>query len=260
MNGYTAPELPGGIVLVSLERAGSARAEAIRRAREGAPEGTLVWVRQPERPMARGGHAWQLAEPPGLHAALVLRPGLPAEDCAQLGPLAVLALGRALAERVEPMTDLRYRWPNDVLLDRGKVAGVWLDGGGKPERVDWLVVAWAVNVEASPADLGFDAASLQSDGASGAVAPAALLQSIARELASAIVTWDEDGFESPRSSWERRLLLGEPIHVALDDGTHVAGIAEAIDANGALSIRAGETLHRVGLDRFFALPGSGADR
>jgi BirA family biotin operon repressor/biotin-[acetyl-CoA-carboxylase] ligase len=258
MNDRATTELPGGIELISLERADSARSEAIRRARAGAPEGTLVWVRQSEEPMARADRAWRLAESPGLHAALVLRPGLPVEDCAQLGPLAVLALGRALAERVEPMTDLRYRWPNDVLLDRGKAAGVWLDGGGTLERVDWLVVAWAVNVAASPAELGFDAASLQSDGASGAVDPAGLLQSITRELASAIAIWDEDGFESPRSSWERRLLLGEPIHLVLADGTHVAGIAEAVDADGTLSVRAGETVERVALDRFFDLPGSAA--
>ncbi|MDZ7829011.1 MAG: biotin/lipoate--protein ligase family protein [Halofilum sp. (in: g-proteobacteria)] len=260
MNGRAPPELPAGIELVSLELAASARSEAARRARTGAPEGTLVWVRQPQRPMARANRAWQLAATPGLHAALVLRPGLPADECAQLGPLAVLAIGRALAERVEPMTDLRYRWPNDVLLDRGKVAGVWLEADGSPECVDWLVVSWAANVEAAPADLGFDAASLQSEGASGPVEPAGLLQSVVRELASAIVTWDEDGFESLRSSWERRLLLGEPIHLALEDGSHVAGIAEAVDANGALSVRAGETLHRVGLGRFFALPESGDDR
>lgn len=253
MNSRTDPELPGGLELVELEHASSAREEAVRRATEGAPEGTLVWVRRPERPLARHGRAWLIADEPGLHAALVLRPGLPAHECAQLAPLAVLAIGRALADRAEPMTDLRYRWPNDVLLDRGKVAAVWLDGDGSSEWIDWLVISWAVNVETSPVELGFDAASLAAEGASEAVAHAELLQSITRELVSAIVTWDEAGFESPRSSWAGRVLLGEPIHLQLFDGTHVAGTAEAVDEAGTLAVRTGERLREVDLDSFFGL-------
>ncbi|MDX1608509.1 MAG: biotin/lipoate--protein ligase family protein [Halofilum sp. (in: g-proteobacteria)] len=247
-------ELPAGLELVVLERAAGARDEAVRRARDGAEEGTLVWVHHVDDPRARAGRAWIVGQAPGLHAALVLRPGLPARDCAQLGPVAAIALGRALSTVVEPMTELHYRWPNDVLLDGGKVAGVWLDGEGDADCIDWLVVSWAVNTEATPESLGFDAAALQSDGAAGAVDHAALLQAVARELVSAIGTWDEAGFEPLLKSWRGRLALGGAIHLDLGDGNHVAGIAEALDEDGGLSVRANASAHRVTLERFFGLP------
>lgn len=249
-------ELPAGLELVALERAAGARDEAVRRAQAGAGEGTLVWVRHPEHPRARAGRAWLLGDAPGLHAALVLRPGLPARDCAQLGPVAAIAIGRALSALVEPMTELHYRWPNDVLLDGGKVAGIWLDGDGGADCIEWLVVSWAVNTDAAPESLGFDAAAVQPDGAAGAVDHAALLQAVAREFVSAIGTWDEAGFEPLLRSWRGRLVLGGAIHLELGDGTHVAGIAESLDADGGLSVRANASAHRVTLERFFGLPGA----
>jgi len=208
--------------------------------------------------MGRSGRRWLLADEPGLHAALVLRPGLAASDCAQLGPVAAIALGRALAGLVEPMTELHYRWPNDVLLDGGKVAGIWLDGGGTAERIDWLVVSWAVNTHAAPESLGFDAATVQGDGAAGAVDPATLLQAIARELVAGITTWDEAGFEPIVKSWRGRLSLGGAIRVDSAEGDSVAGVATTLHDDGSLSVRADANTHRVTLEHFFGLPGEPA--
>ena len=249
-------ELPAGLELVRVERAAGARDEAIRRAREGAAEGLLVWVLHPERPRARGGRDWLVGRSPGLHAALVLRPALPARECAELGPVTAVAIGRALAGVVEPMTELHNRWPNDVLLDGGKVAGVWLDGGGSDAHVDWLVLSWAVNVREAPERLGFDAASLQTDGAAGGVDPAALLQAIVRELVAAIATWDEAGFEPILRSWRGRLALGGPIRLDTAAGDNIAGVAAELHEDGSLSVRANTHIHRVMLEDFFGLPGA----
>lgn len=250
-----SPALPADLRLERLERAASSRDAAIERARGDAPEGTLIWVDHPTRPRGRGGREWLLDPDPGLHAALVLRPGLPADECAQLGPVTAVALGRAIGTFVRPMTELHYRWPNDVLLDGGKAAGIWVDGAGSAERIDWLVVSWAVNTATAPERLGFDAAALAREGAAGTIDPGALLQAIARQLVAAIGNWDESGFEPIRASWSGRLALGGAIHVATADGTTYAGTAESLDADGALTIRADATTHRVTLARFFGLPG-----
>lgn len=251
-------ELPAGIDLERLERAASAREEAVQRARAGADEGTLLWVSRPEAPRGRAGRAWLVGHDPGLHAALVLRPALAAVDCVQLAPVAAVAIGRAIGGLVEPMTELHYRWPNDVLLDGGKVAGIWLDGGGSAERVEWLVVSWAVNTNEAPEQLGFDAATLQRDGAAGTVDPAALLQTIVRELVAGITTWDEAGFEPILKSWRGRLALDGAIRLDTAAGDSIAGVATTLHDDGSLSVRADTHTHRVTLERFFGLPGNDA--
>lgn len=248
------PALPAGLGLVRMAEADSARAEAVRRARAGADEGTLVWVEAPAAPRARFGRAWLTEPDPGLHGALVLRPGLPAEECAELAPVAAVALGRAVSETVEAMTELHYRWPNDLLIDRGKAAGIWLDGGDDAARLDWLVVSWALNTRASPPGLGHDAAALAADGASGPLDHGALLATIARQLVAAITTWDEAGLDALVGAWRGRIRLGEAINVTTADGRPVTGTATAVDDDGALRLAtdAGRET-RIALARFFGL-------
>lgn len=249
------PELPRAYEPVRLETADDARSEAARRARDGAPEGTLVWVDSPTQARGRAGHDWLLPARGGLHAALVLRPGLPAATCAELSVAVMLALGRALADAVEPVTQLHYRWPNDVLLNNGKAAGVWLEGAGSAEALDWLVLAWAVNTAEPPADLGFEAAGVAPEGRVEAPDPGTLLQAIARHLLAWIERWDEEGFAPLRASWCGRLRLDESIRLRLPDGTAIEGTAEAVDDSGTLTVRTASGARQVALAEFFGLPG-----
>ncbi|MDZ7786681.1 MAG: biotin/lipoate--protein ligase family protein [Halofilum sp. (in: g-proteobacteria)] len=249
------PALPADLRLERLERASSAREATAERARAGAPEGTLVWVEHPERPRGRGGHEWLLGDEPRPARRAGAVPGRPWPRNAPSSGRWRRSPGRARsAPGVQPMTELHYRWPNDVLLDGGKAAGLWLDGEGAPQRIDWLVLSWAVNTATAPERMGFDAAALEREGAAAPVDAGELLQSVARQLVAAIATWDESGFEPVLSSWRGRLALGAAIHVAGADGTTFAGISESVDAEGALTIRADASTHRVTLARFFGLP------
>lgn len=248
------PALPSGLVPEPHERADGARAEAIRRARAGAEEGTLVFVERPTAPAARHGHAWQVPDAPGLHAALILRPGLPAAECAELGTVTLAALGAAISHVVQPMTELHYRWPNDLLLNRGKAAGIWLDGAGPADALDWLVIAWAVNTDAAPAALGHDAAALGVEGGVGAVDHGELLRSIARELLAGITVWDESGFEGILRRWRTRVATDCGFRAQLHDGERVEGTVAGIDATGALILRERGEADLLALNAFFGLP------
>lgn len=247
-----SPALPADLRLIRLDTADSARTEAIRLARAGAEEGTLVWVEQPQDPRARLDREWLLATEPGLHAALVLRPGLPAAECVQLAPVTAVALGRTFGAFAEPMSELHYRWPNDVLLDGGKVAGIWLDGDGSRDRLEWLVLSWAINTRQSPESLAFEASSLAHEGAAGdTIDHGELLQAIGRQLVATITTWDESGFAPILHSWRGRIPLGGEIDVTLADGVAVHGTALEIDEEGALSVATEGGTERMTLDRFF---------
>lgn len=246
------PELPAGLRLVRLHRADSARAEAARRAAEGAEEGTLVLIERPEDPRARLGREWLQTPEPGLHAALVLRPGLPVRDCVQLAPATAVALGRTFGSFTEPMTELHYRWPNDVLLDGGKVAGIWLDAGGSRERLEWLVLSWAINTRQAPESLGFEAAALAREGAaSEGIDHDELLQAICRRLVTTISTWDESGFAPILQSWQGRMPLGGEIGMTLGDGTTVHGTAAEISDEGSLIVEMNGRTESITLERFF---------
>ncbi len=250
----TPLELPPAYEPIVLESADDARAEAVRRARHGSPEGTLVWVRSPTAPRGRLDRPWLAGSGGALHAAVILRPTLPAAESAELAVAAALAIARAIADVVEPATELHYRWPNDLLLDSGKAAGIWLEGAGTAESLDWLVIGWAVNTNDPPEALGFDAAGVAREGRAGSVEREALLQAIARHLLAWIERWDDGEFAPLRSSWRGRLKLGEPLHLTLPDGSALDGSAEDIDEAGALTLHTDAGPRRVTLAEFFGLP------
>ena len=118
-----------------------------QRARElaagGAPHGTLITAREQSAGRGRQGRSW--VGPPGcaLLCSVIVR------DPPRLLPLAA---GVAVAEVAGPQATLK--WPNDVLLDRRKVAGILVEG--RPQQ-DWAVVGVGLNVavrlDELPADL-----------------------------------------------------------------------------------------------------------
>lgn len=248
------PALPSGIELVQLERGESVREEAIRRARAGAAEGTFVVVESPARGYGRHDREWLVPDDPGLHGAFVLRPNLPATECVELAAVAAVALGSAVSEYVQPMTELHYRWPNDVLLNAGKAAGLWMDAGGSRESLDWLVISWALNTDSSPAALGHDAASIAVEGGAEAFDPGEIVRAIAREFVASITIWDQTGFEPVLRQWSVRIPAGNAAAVELHDRERVEGVVERIDAGGGLVLRTEGGERSLALNDFYGLP------
>ena len=236
---------------VLLATADDAFAEARQRALEDAPEGTLVWVAHPERPVGQSGAPWHRPGG-GLHVALVLRPEFPLQRAGELGPLACVALGAAVAELAEPMTVLGYRWPNDLWLGSGKMAGVRLETGHEGDAEPWLVLGLNANVGATPeADLS---ASLAEQGHSPA-GPGDLLESFCRHFLEWINLWADQGFAPVHRAFVRRLQgLGEPVHLTLA-GESVEGTAEAVAGDGSLEVAGPRGRRAVSLEEFFGLPG-----
>lgn len=91
-------------------------------AREGAPAGTIVGADQQTAGHGRLGRPWHSASSGGLYFTVILRPQLPAAGL----PLVTLALGVAVADAVQLFTGLAcdLRWPNDVLANGRKLAGI----------------------------------------------------------------------------------------------------------------------------------------
>jgi BirA family biotin operon repressor/biotin-[acetyl-CoA-carboxylase] ligase len=238
-----APRLPPQYELHRFASVDSVMATAERLARDGAEEGTLVWADAQEAAPGRLGGRWE-APTGGFYAALVLRPEVPDEQALQLAYVALLSLGRSMAELLPGPMTMRYRWPNDLLLADAKVGAVWARypeaAGAAPA---WLVLGVALNPDVPCAD------EEPLAGAAATRTPAAtrLLERFCRHFLAGINRWDTQGFDAARREW---LILGEEggdeVDVQLADG-RVQGRFVDVDAAGRLLVERDGRRRRVPL-------------
>ena len=220
-----APVLPDGWTLVALDSVGSTNDEAARLADAGAPEGTVVWSREQTGGRGRRGRQW--ASPVGnLYSSTILRPDGAAGRAAELGFVAALAV----ADIVPPERALRVKWPNDVLVDGGKVAGILLESAiGQTGRVQHVVAGIGVNVGFAPQlpEMRYRGAAL---GGSVEVA----LEKLTAALAGRLAEWRRDGFETVRAAWLAKAgPIGAEVDVKLGEEL-VHGRFAGLDREGAL--------------------------
>jgi BirA family biotin operon repressor/biotin-[acetyl-CoA-carboxylase] ligase len=213
------------------------------RARElaaaGAPDGTLVTASEQSAGRGRQGRAWSAPPNSSLLCSLVLR---------EPPPLLSLIAGVAVAETVEaalgwdagvatgtPPGVARIKWPNDVLVDDRKVAGILVES--RPQE-DWAVLGIGVNVAVSLAQLPVEV----RDRAGTLGLSASAIESVLDELLSRLQRWLVASTESVLDSVRSRdALLGR--EVDWEDGS---GSAAGIDSQGRLLVDSGRG--RVALD------------
>ncbi len=230
---------PEGVARHVLARTDSTNAEALRLA-PGLSGPAWIMAREQTAARGRRGRGW--ATPGGNFAGtLILRPKGGPAGAAQLSFVAALALYDALGDACGPAARLAIKWPNDVLLNGGKVAGILLESAGAGASVQAVAVGIGVNLAVAP-----ETATLEP----GAVTPVSVLgetghvvppEEFLDLLAVAFARWqaqlDTFGFAPIRNAWlARAARLGEPI-IARTGGTENHGIFEGIDDSGALILK-----------------------
>lgn len=230
------PKLPPAYRLVELVEVDSTNSEAKRRAAEGAEDGTLIWARRQTAGYGRQDRHWDSAEG-NLFLSLVTRPERPLAEAAQLSFVTALALGDAVGSVVPPMIEVTYKWPNDVLFNGRKGAGILLesksDGAG---GLDWLVIGVGANVTSFPTETRYPATSLHFEGCPTSLSAVDLLEAFCRHFLTWVNRWLEDGFAPVRQTWlNHAQALGEDIEVRLPAET-LAGRFDGIDAQGTLQL------------------------
>lgn len=212
--------------MIEVAETGSTNDEVKRLAAEGAGEGT--WLRADRQTAGRGrsGRAWSSIEG-NLHASTLVR--VHATD----PPTATLALvaGVALFNTAEPIVrrpGLMLKWPNDLLLDGAKVAGVLLERVG-----DAVVAGFGVNLAFAPEVPGRRTGVLP-----GAPAPGMFVRLLAVAFADALGNWRCNGLPAIRHAWLMRAhAVGTPLETHASDGERVAGAFDGLDEAGALRLR-----------------------
>jgi BirA family transcriptional regulator, biotin operon repressor / biotin---[acetyl-CoA-carboxylase] ligase len=191
-------------------------------AREGALEG--VWVRAGRQSGGKGrqGRAWE--SPPGnLYASTLVR--VQAED--PPAPTLALAAAVALHEILAIYAPaVRIKWPNDLVFDGAKLAGILLEREG-----DAIAVGFGVNLAHHPAGLARPATSLAAL-AGMAPAPAAMAEILARNFSRWLDRWRREGVAPIRRHWlEAAHPIGTPLSTLEGEG-----LFDGLDESGALRL------------------------
>lgn len=248
-----APILPPDFDLVALESVDSTNAEAIRRAETGAPGGTLIWARTQTAGRGRRGRAW--TSPPGnLYATLLLRPDSVPGVAGQLGFVAGLALRQAIVETMPGAGGTELKWPNDLVFEGRKLAGILLESRiSNGRKLDWLAIGTGVNVASHPEDAERPATSLAAIGAPPTVP--ALLSAYGRAVAEWLPRWRDEGFAPVRSAWLRHAAGRELVLQARLSDEVVEGRFADLDETGALVMELPDgATRRILAGEVFALP------
>lgn len=230
-----AVSLPDGYALVALESVASTNQEAARLASEGAADGTVVWARQQTAGRGRRGRDWRSPEG-NLYFSVVMRPGVPLSRAAVMSLVAAVAVGDAVAELLSTDARVEHKWPNDVLVDGAKIAGILLEAStGGSGAAGWLVVGCGINVAFFPDLPGAAATSLAAQGHD--ISVEAVLGIVLERLHCRRTEWETAGDAAVRAAWLNRARgLGDPI-VARLPREEVRGRFEGLAEDGALLLR-----------------------
>lgn len=227
MNAIIRNALPGGFDLVEFDEIDSTNAEALRRVAAG--EACPLAIRAGRQTAGRGrrGSQW-VSEPGNLYASLVV--ALPPQ--AKPGHLAfvsAVAVGAALRDLAPGLSSLGYKWPNDLVVDRRKLAGILIEAA--PDRR--YVVGIGLNVGTAPQGLQPPAISLR-EAAEITISPKDVLSSVCAHFADWRDRWLREGFAPVRAAWvECAVGIGREIDVRLPDRS-LRGVYAGIDENGVL--------------------------
>lgn len=244
---------PEGVGRRILETTDSTNAEARRVAPMLAgPE----WILALHQSAAKGrrGRAW--AMPPGNFAAtFVMRVTEPPETVALRSFVSSLALYDAFVATTGTPEPFALKWPNDVLLNGGKVAGILLESfqiAGTPH----LAIGFGVNLAVAPSMDEVEREATPpvclSQETGTRVEPTALLAALAPAYANWESRFTTYGFAPIREAWlSRAARLGTEI-TARTGTTTTKGTFETIDATGALVLISGQSRHAIpAADVFF---------
>jgi BirA family transcriptional regulator, biotin operon repressor / biotin---[acetyl-CoA-carboxylase] ligase len=230
------PRTAGRARVVVLETVGSTNAEALSRAAAGERGPLWVVARMQSAGRGRRGRTW-VSERGNLYATLLLCDAAPPAVVSGICFVAALALHDALLDAVHGLApaQLKLKWPNDLLLCGGKIAGILVEGASYPDG-NATAVGIGVNCAHSPEGTEFPANSLAAAGFS--MAPEALLALLGTAMDRRLDEWARGAnFASVRSAWLARASgIGAAIEVRLASRS-ISGTFEALDDGGALILR-----------------------
>jgi BirA family biotin operon repressor/biotin-[acetyl-CoA-carboxylase] ligase len=207
-------------------------------ARDGAPEGVVVFAESQSKGRGRLGRPWSSPQGKGLWFSILLRPELRPQSVTRLTVAAATALVRAIRRHTGLQPEIK--WPNDILVNGRKAVGILTELSAELDRVKHVTLGIGVDVNQTapefPSDLRKAATSLAIECGKKVDRPAlaaAILEEVDRDYARV----GEGRFSALAEEWEGQCAtLGRSVRIQLG-GRTLTGRAEALDDDGALLLR-----------------------
>jgi BirA family biotin operon repressor/biotin-[acetyl-CoA-carboxylase] ligase len=216
----------------------STNAEARRLADAG--ERGPLWITAERQTAGRGrrGRAWSTGEG-NLAATLLFTCDRPPAEAAQVAFVAALAVAETFDAFVPPSL-VSIKWPNDVLVDGRKAAGILIESGTSASGGLWVAAGCGLNLARAPTDAErpATAAAEHLKGEVTAVPSAAAALSILSDaFARRLEAWETYGFPVVADAWSARAAgLNRACVARLEEET-LEGVAEGLEPDGALRLR-----------------------
>lgn len=207
-------------------------------ARDGVNEGVVVFAESQTRGRGRLGRKWISPTRKGLWFSVLLRPEMRPQETTQLTVASATALRRAIQSETGLKPEIK--WPNDILIDGKKVAGILTELSAELDRVKHIILGIGIDVNQDvdefPAELRKTATSLRIE--SGAtVSRAGLATTILRELDHDYQRISSGKFSVVADEWETCCTtIGRNVIVQIGD-RKIRGRAESLDDDGSLLLR-----------------------
>ena len=224
------------------EEVGSTNDLAMAAATNGAREGVVVAANAQSSGRGRLGRSW--ASPPGagLYVSVVLHPSRDALS------LITIAAGVAVAEGIEAASGLHpgVKWPNDVYLGTRKLAGILAEAGASPLG-EHVVLGFGINLQPAvlPPDVAARATSIEGE-LGRPVDRGLVLTECLAALADRYEALHHNRGGEVLAAWRSRAAQHLGKSVEWDEHTGVRhGLAQDIDATGALVVRIGDRTVRI---------------
>ncbi len=224
--------------IIYTPETGSTNSDLFRLAEEGAADGTVLLAERQTAGKGRLGRRWDSPEGVNLYCSLILRPDIQPFEAPQLTFLSAVAVVRA----IRSVTDIRpaIKWPNDILLNGRKVAGLLNEMNAETDRVLFVVLGIGVNInmrgEQFPPGLRYPATSLFLE--TGAVITRNVFTAtLLKELDYEYKRFRDSGFAPAREEWASYCnAAGRELQVNFGSSS-LRGMFAGLDYDGALLIK-----------------------
>jgi BirA family transcriptional regulator, biotin operon repressor / biotin---[acetyl-CoA-carboxylase] ligase len=214
----------------------STNLEAMRQAKAGAPEGLCIIARVQTHGRGRQGRSWVSEKDAGLHFTALLRPSIDMSNWPLITLMSALAVADTLRNACKVNADIK--WPNDLIVNQQKVAGILcetVDAG--PDYA--VVVGIGINLYhgSYPETVRSPASSIEQESGSRPN-----FENVLGELIDCLarrynVLQGKDGKEQTLREWLARSSYGKGKHVRVDTGAEVLlGITDGLEDDGALRV------------------------
>jgi BirA family biotin operon repressor/biotin-[acetyl-CoA-carboxylase] ligase len=178
-----------------------------------------------------------------LYFSLVLQPKISVEKITQISFVSIVALQIAVANIIKNKNKIQVKWPNDLLIEGKKVAGLLLESKISAQNCSFVILGIGLNIESNPDNTIFPATNLKNFGIN--ILPRLVLENFLDEFEKIYYNWRNFGFRTTRQLWLKNVYrLKKEIDLSFDKKI-LNGVFEDLDEDGNLLLKQDNKIIRV---------------